>query len=285
MSPLEEYVSAGGGRALALARRHGPDWVAEQVHRSGLRGRGGAGFPTGLKWRTVRDDASPTKYVVCNAAEGEPGAFKDRWLLRHDPYVVLEGLAVAAFALGAEGGWICLKAGAEREVERVRTAMLEMAGADLLGDVPVELLAGPDEYLFGEEKALLEVIEGNPPLPRTVPPWMEGLFRSPDHPQPDGRQQPGDPRERARTSCAKGRSGSARSELRDSPGTMLLTLSGDVRYPGVYELPMGFSLTRADPRHRRRSARGTRRSRRCSPAHRARSSLPSSSRRRCPSRR
>jgi NADH-quinone oxidoreductase subunit F len=184
LSSVNEYMDRGGGRALPLARERGPDWVAEEVRVSGLRGRGGAGFPTGLKWRTVREDPCPTKYVVCNAAEGEPGAFKDRWLLRHDPYSVLEGLAIAALAVRAEGAWICIKAGAAREVERVRQAMQEMAAADLIGDVAVELVTGPDEYLFGEEKALLEVIEGNPPLPRTVPPWMEGLFRRPDSPNP-----------------------------------------------------------------------------------------------------
>ncbi|MGH2637041.1 MAG: NADH-ubiquinone oxidoreductase-F iron-sulfur binding region domain-containing protein [Actinomycetota bacterium] len=239
---LEEYVARGGGRALALARESGPEWVVDEVRRSGLRGRGGAGFPTGMKWRSVREDPSASTYVVCNAAEGEPGAFKDRLLLRYDPYSVLEGLAIAAIAAGASGAWIGMKAGAEREVERVREAMLEMAAADLLGSVPVELVAGPDEYLFGEEKALLEVIEGNPPMPRTVPPWMEGLFRKPGSPNPTVVNNsetlanvPHILREGAEWFRAIG--------TEDSPGTMLLTLSGDVRYPGVYELPMGFSLT------------------------------------------
>ena len=144
--------------SLALARESGPEWVVDEVRRSGLRGRGGAGFPTGMKWRSVREDPNATTYVVCNAAEGEPGAFKDRWLLRHDPYAVLEGLAIAAIAVGASGAWIGMKAGAEREVARVQGAMQDMAAADLLGPVPVELVAGPDEYLFGDEKALLEVI-------------------------------------------------------------------------------------------------------------------------------
>jgi NADH-quinone oxidoreductase subunit F len=241
LSSVNEYLDRGGGRALSLARERGPDWVAEEVRASGLRGRGGAGFPTGLKWRTVREDPCPTKYVVCNAAEGEPGAFKDRWLLRYDPYTVLEGLAIAALAVGAEGAWICIKAGAAREVERVRRAMEEMAAADLIGDVPIELVTGPDEYLFGEEKALLEVIEGNPPLPRTVPPWMEGLFRRTDSPNPTVVNNaetlanvPHILREGAEWFRSIG--------TEDSPGTMLLTLCGDVRYPGVYELPMGFSL-------------------------------------------
>ena len=176
---VQEYVDRGGGRALSLAIERGPDWIIDEVRRSGLRGRGGAGFPTGVKWRTVRDDPCPVTYAVCNAAEGEPGAFKDRWLLRHDPYQVIEGLAIAALAVGATGAYIGIKEAAGREVDRVATAMEEMAAAGILGPVPIELVTGPDEYLFGEEKALLEVIEGNPPLPRTVPPWMEGLFRVP----------------------------------------------------------------------------------------------------------
>ncbi len=239
---LEEYLERGGGRALALARESGPEWVVDEVRRSGLRGRGGAGFPTGMKWRSVREDPNATTYVVCNAAEGEPGAFKDRWLLRHDPYAVLEGLAIAAIAVGASGAWIGMKAGAEREVARVQGAMQDMAAADLLGPVPVELVAGPDEYLFGEEKALLEVIEGNPPLPRTVPPWMEGLFRRPGTPNPTVVNNP-ETLANVPPILREGAEWFRAIGTEDSPGTMLLTLSGDVRYPGVYELPMGFSLT------------------------------------------
>jgi len=241
-SSLEEYTQAGGGRALALAAEQGPSWVLQEVRRSGLRGRGGAGFPTGVKWRTVVEDPCPTKYVVCNAAEGEPGAFKDRWLLRQDPYAVLEGLAIAALAVGAQSAWICLKAGAPREVARVREAMEEMAAAGLIGAVPIELVTGPDEYLYGEEKALLEVIEGNPPMPRNVPPWMEGLFRRPDSPNPTAVNNP-ETLANIPHILREGVEWFRSIGTEDSPGTMLLTLSGDVRYPGVYELPMGFTLS------------------------------------------
>ena len=192
----EEYVARGGGRGLAAARALAPEEVIELVRRSGLRGRGGAGFPTGIKWRTVREDPCPTKYVVCNAAEGEPGTFKDRWLLRANPYSVVEGLGIAAYAVGAERAFIGIKAGFGPEVARLTAAMEEMAERDLVGPVPVELIQGPDEYLFGEEKALLEVIEGNDPLPRIVPPWMEGLFRRPGSPEPDRGEQRRDPGER-----------------------------------------------------------------------------------------
>jgi NADH-quinone oxidoreductase subunit F len=178
---------------------------------------------------------------VCNAAEGEPGTFKDRWLLRMNPYQVVEGVAIAAHAVGAKQAYIGIKAGFEREVGRLRKAMDEMIARDLIGPVPMELIAGPDEYLFGEEKALLEVIEGNDPLPRIVPPWMEGLFRTFDSPNPTAVNNvetlanvPHILREGADWFRSFGTD--------DSPGTMLFTLCGDVRHPGVYELPMGFSL-------------------------------------------
>jgi len=238
---LDAYVEGGGGRGLAAALERAPEDVIEEVRRAGLRGRGGAGFPTGMKWRTVREDPSATKYVVCNAAEGEPGTFKDRWLLRMNPYQLLEGLAIAGHAVGAERAYIGIKAGFEREIERLRGAMEEMSAHDLLGPVPVELIGGPDEYLFGEEKALLEVIEGNDPLPRVIPPWMEGLFREPGSPNPTAVNNvetlsnvPHILREGAEWFRSFG--------TEDSPGTMVFTLCGDVRHPGMYELPMGLTL-------------------------------------------
>jgi NADH-quinone oxidoreductase subunit F len=238
---LDAYVESGGGRGFGAALERKPEEVIEEIRRSGLRGRGGAGFPTGIKWRTVREDPCPTKYVVCNAAEGEPGTFKDRWLLRMNPYQVLEGLGIAAYAVGAKGAYIGIKAGFEREFGHLRRAMEEMAERDLIGPVSVELVGGPDEYLFGEEKALLEVIEENDPLPRIVPPWMEGLFRTPGSPNPTAVNNvetlanvPHIIREGAEWFRSFGTG--------DSPGTMLFTLCGDVRTPGVYELPMGFSL-------------------------------------------
>src|ERR671919_1141333 len=133
MASVDDYVGAGGGEALAAALAASPDEVIEQVRLSGLRGRGGAGFPTGMKWRTVREDTCPTKFVVCNAAEGEPGTFKDRWLLRANPYLVVEGLGIAAYAVGAERAYIGIKASFGPEVERLTAAMEEMAAHDLIG--------------------------------------------------------------------------------------------------------------------------------------------------------
>ncbi len=237
----EEYVARGGGRGLTAARALAPDDVIELVRRSGLRGRGGAGFPTGIKWSTVRDDPCPTKFVVCNGAEGEPGTFKDRWLLRRNPYLVVEGLGIAAYAVGAERAFIGIKAGFGPEVARLTAAMEEMAERDLVGPVPVELIQGPDEYLFGEEKALLEVIEGNEPLPRIVPPWMEGLFRKPGSPNPTAVNNV-ETLANVPLILDRGPDWFRSFGTEDSPGTMLFTLCGDVRSPGVYELPLGYSL-------------------------------------------
>jgi NADH-quinone oxidoreductase subunit F len=238
---LDAYLERGGCLGWRAAQERTSDDILEEVHRSGLRGRGGAGFPTAMKWRTVRDDPCSTKYVVANAAEGEPGTFKDRWLLRMNPFQVLEGLAIAALVVRAERAFIGIKAGFGRELDRVRDAIEEMASRDLLGSVPIQVVPGPDEYLFGEEKALLEVIEGNDPLPRVVPPWMEGLFRRPGSPNPTVVNNV----ETLANVAPILRNGSDwfRSYgTEDSPGTMLFTLCGDVRFPGVYELPMGFSL-------------------------------------------
>jgi NADH-quinone oxidoreductase subunit F len=241
VSSIDAYLDRGGGRGLPAARDRAPEEVIEEVRRSGLRGRGGAGFPTGIKWRTVRDDPCRTKFVVCNAAEGEPGTFKDRWLLRANPYQVVEGLGIAAYAVGAERAFIGVKADFQTGAQRLSDAMQEMAARDLVGPVPMELVQGPDEYLFGEEKALLEVIEGNDPLPRVVPPWMEGLFRAPDSPNPTVVNNV-ETLANVPHILERGAEWFRSFGTEDAPGTMLFTLSGDVRHPGVYELPMGFSL-------------------------------------------
>jgi NADH:ubiquinone oxidoreductase subunit F (NADH-binding) len=241
VASVDDYLERGGGRGLAAARELAPEQVIEIVRRSGLRGRGGAGFPTGIKWSTVREDPCPTRFVVANGAEGEPGTFKDRWLLRMNPYLVVEGVAIAALAIGAQRAFIGVKAGSPREIDRLTAAMRDMAAHDLLGPVPIELVPGPDEYLFGEEKALLEVIEGNDPLPRIVPPWMEGLFRAPGSPNPVAANNV-ETLANVPLILDRGPEWFRSFGTEDSPGTMLFTLSGDVRHPGVYELPLGLPL-------------------------------------------
>jgi len=238
---VDAYRSAGGGQGLAAAHERGPEAVIDEVDRSGLRGRGGAGFPTGLKWRSVANHPWATHYMVCNAAEGEPGTFKDRWLIRHNPYLVLEGLAIAAFAVGAAGAFVALKASFEQETARLRRAAGEMRAAGLLGDVPIEIVTGPEDYLFGEEKAMLEVVEGRLPLPRILPPYQVGLFAARGAPNPTAMNN-------AETLANVGpilREGAdwfRRLGTDESPGTMLFTSCGDVVRPGVYELPLGTPL-------------------------------------------
>lgn len=175
---LGAYLAAGGGHAVERARDRGAQWVLDELDRAGLRGRGGAGFPAARKWRSVASGgpALGDRYVVANGAEGEPGTFKDRSLLRANPYQVLEGLSVAATVVGAREAFVAVKASFVPEIAALERALREMADANLLCDAPVTLIAGPEEYLFGEEKALLEVIEGNDPMPRWLPPYIHGLY-------------------------------------------------------------------------------------------------------------
>jgi NADH-quinone oxidoreductase subunit F len=175
---LADYLAAGGGVALPAATAHGAGWVCDQLDRAGLRGRGGAGFPAARKWRTVLAGGASLgdRYVVANGAEGEPGTFKDRALMRANPYQVIEGLCVAAQTLGAREAFLAVKASFAPEIAALERALREMADAGLISSTPVSLVTGPEEYLFGEEKALLEVIEGNEPTPRWLPPYLHGLF-------------------------------------------------------------------------------------------------------------
>ncbi|HYN16889.1 MAG TPA: SLBB domain-containing protein, partial [Actinomycetes bacterium] len=238
---LDDYLARGGGRAIELARSMGPDAVLAELRRSGLRGRGGAGFPTATKWQAIRAHPCPTRYVIGNAAEGEPGTFKDRLLLRHNPYQVLEGLAVAALTVGAADAVVALKRSFQRELRGLRRALAELRAGSMLDGVRLKLVAGPDEYLFGEEKALLEVVEGNDPLPRIFPPYQVGLYAQRGSPNPtlvnNAETLANVPlilREGADRFRERGPAG--------CPGTMLFTVSGDVRRPGVYELAMGTPL-------------------------------------------
>ncbi len=240
---FEEYVVAGGGEGLRRAASMAPEAVIAEVSRSGLRGRGGAGFPTGAKWSSVREAAAgqmPT-YFVCNGAEGEPGTFKDRTLLTRTPYLVLEGVLIAAYATGARGAYICVKERFTRERQRLAEAIegAEIAGWE--GIDLVQVVAGPDEYLFGEEKAMLEVIEGKLPMPRILPPYQQGLFATMASPNPTAANNV--------ETCAHVASMFATSVdewrgvgTQEAPGTMLFTVVGDVTNAGVYELPLGTSM-------------------------------------------
>lgn len=238
---LQEYLDAGGGRGLAAARGRSPASVIGEIRAAGLRGRGGAGFPTGVKWEAVRAAAAPAVAVICNAAEGEPGTFKDRFILRRNPYRVLEGLAIAAHAVGATRTFLAIKEGYHREIGVVRRARDELAAAGSLGPVPLQIVTGPDEYLFGEEKALLEVLEGGRPLPRILPPYQVGLFarRNARNPAVVNNVET---LAHVPTILRDGAAAFRERGTPSSPGTTVYTLSGDIARPGVHELPLGVTL-------------------------------------------
>jgi NADH-quinone oxidoreductase subunit F len=181
---LGAYRSIGGGKGLEAARRLGVAGVIDEVDASGLRGRGGAGFPTGRKWRTVAAYETPDvpAIVAVNAAEGEPGSFKDRAIIRANPYRVIEGALIAACAVRADRVVIATKASFTREIERLRAAVGEVVAAGWAEGVDVSVLAGPSAYLYGEETALLEVLDGRQPFPRVAPPWRRGVDEVPVHP-------------------------------------------------------------------------------------------------------
>ena len=241
---LDEWLQAEGGLGYSNALELDPEDVIDMVARSGLRGRGGAGFPTGTKWRGVADSAAEsdaTVFVVANAAEGEPGTYKDRALIEHNPYAFLEGVLIGMYAVGAERAFIGIKQKFERPVARLTAALEEMVDAEWRGADRVEIVPGPDEYLFGEEKAMLEVIEGKLPLPRLVPPYQVGLFATTESPNPTVVNN-------VETFChvsrilAHGPGWFREVGTEDSPGTMVFTVVGDVENPGVYELPLGTPL-------------------------------------------
>jgi NADH:ubiquinone oxidoreductase subunit F (NADH-binding) len=174
---LAAYLDAGGGAGLDAATRLGATGTIEEIAASGLRGRGGAGFPTGRKWQTVAHMASPDlpTTVVVNAAEGEPGSFKDRTLLRRNPYRVLEGALIGARTVAADRVVFALKATFTEELTRVQSAIAEAREHGWLDGVDASIVAGPSEYLYGEETALLEVVDGRPPFPRIAPPYRHGV--------------------------------------------------------------------------------------------------------------
>lgn len=181
---VTKYLEQGGGQGYQRATELGPGGTIQEMILSGLRGRGGGGFPTGRKWQSVRDagatsrDGDNRTFVVANGAEGEPATFKDRAIMRRNAYAVVEGVAIAAFAVGAERAFIGVKEAFELETERLAQAIDEMSAAGMIGDVPVQVVLGPDHYLYGEETGLLQVVEGEAPLPRNVPPYIHGLFAS-----------------------------------------------------------------------------------------------------------
>lgn len=258
---LEEYIGAGGGAGLKRARTCEAGELIAAVSASGLRGRGGAGFPTGTKWDTVRRYRSPTvaTSVVVNAAEGEPGSFKDRELLRRNPYRVLEGALIAARAVDAAEVRVALKASFTHEAERLRGAIGEIEGAGWSDGIQFEVVEGPEEYLFGEETGLLEALAGRPPFPRLAPPFRHGVVEldSGDAEPPADIElaAPGDVTDAPPTLVnnvetlanvggilVNGEDWFRQVGTPESPGTIVCTVSGATRRHGVGEFPMGTPL-------------------------------------------
>jgi NADH:ubiquinone oxidoreductase subunit F (NADH-binding) len=239
----EQYLEQTGENAVAKAYRMSPDDVLEEVQRAGLRGRGGAGFPAGIKWKTLKNHPCETRFVTCNAAEGEPGTFKDRYLLRKNPYPVIEGMLIAAHVIGAEALYIGIKASFTRELARLRKAVAELSVAGLIEGVDVHIIEGPDEYLFGEEKALMEVLEGGEPMPREAhkPPYEIGLFATPASPNPALANNV-ETFAHVPSILRLGADSFRKLGTSDTPGTLLFTVSGAVKKPGVYEREAGITL-------------------------------------------
>ena len=258
ITSLEAYLDTeAGGAGIDAARRLGPAATIEAVTDAGLRGRGGGGFPTGRKWAGIAEQTSTRRYLVCNGAEGEPGTFKDRALLRANPYQVVEGMVIAGLAVGAAELYMCLKASFERELEAFTRAVQEFQAAGLCDGCTVNIVGGPDEYLFGEEKAMLEVIEGKPPLPRWFPPYEQGLFAaSPQAGWEAGPHGPGDRTDEPNPTLvnnvetlanvphilARGADWFRSIGTEESPGTVVATVVGDVIAPDVGEIELGSPL-------------------------------------------
>ena len=238
---FEEYVASGGGRGLEIALGAGQEAVIEEVAKSGLRGRGGAGFPTAEKWRAIRTTGTGARFAVCNGAEGEPATFKDRFLLRTNPYQVVEGLAIATYAIGAERAYIGVKEAFDQEIQALRRALEEMREADALGGIPIQVVLGPDLYLFGEETGLEEVIEGRLPLPRMARPFMLGLFAAAPNDNPTLVNNV-ETLANVTHILADGPDWLRSNGTDGSPGTMVFTVCGDVRREGVFELALGTPL-------------------------------------------
>jgi NADH-quinone oxidoreductase subunit F len=264
---LDEHIKRRGGRGLEIARKVEPDALIDEVEAAGLRGRGGAGFPTHIKWRTVRDFASAVEgtTVVVNGAEGEPGTFKDRTILTRNPYEVIEGALIAAMAVGADRVVFGLKRSFGEVVARVRSAIAEMEEAGWTGDIEVIAFEGPDEYLYGEETALLETIDGRYPFPRLAPPYRRGVDEVVET-EADARSGSGQS-SHVEMAGAFNETGAPpalvdnvetlanvpgiiarggnwfRTEGTDqSPGTIVCTVSGAVNHAGVAEFLMGTPL-------------------------------------------
>jgi NADH-quinone oxidoreductase subunit F len=241
---LKDYVARGGYEALKkVVRTMKPEEVIAEIKASGLRGRGGAGFPTGLKWSFMPAKLPIQKYLVCNSDEGEPGTFKDRDILRYNPHIVIEGMAIAAYAMGVTRGYNYIHGEIWEVYERFEQALDEARAAGLIGEnilssgFSFELQAhhGYGAYICGEETALLESLEGKKGQPRFKPPFPAsfGLYGKPT--------TINNTETFAAVPWIIRNGGQAYLEVGkpNNGGTKVFSISGDVERPGNYEIPLG----------------------------------------------
>jgi bidirectional [NiFe] hydrogenase diaphorase subunit len=244
---LADYVAAGGYQALAKAVTElSPQEVIEEIKNSGLRGRGGAGYPTGLKWELVSRQPGTTKYVVCNADEGDPGAFMDRSVLEGDPHRVLEGMAIAGYAVGAQQGYIYVRGEYGLAIQRLQMAIKQAEREKLLGNrvletgfqFRVDLRIGAGAFVCGEETALIASIEGKRGQPRQRPPYPpeSGLWECPtliNNVETFANVPP---------IITEGGGWFASIGTETSKGTKVFALAGKIAHTGLIEVPMGTTL-------------------------------------------
>ncbi len=178
---IEDYLAQGGYKALEKARSMGQAALIDDVKKSNLRGRGGAGFNCGMKWSFANSAKADQKYVICNADEGEPGTYKDRLIMENDPQSLLEGMAICAYAIGATKGYIYCRGEYPQVIEILNKAIDQAKAKGLLGDFDIEVRSGAGAYVCGEETALIESIEGSRGEPRFKPPFppVQGLWAKP----------------------------------------------------------------------------------------------------------
>ncbi len=243
---IHHYIANGGYEGLSEVLKMKPQEVIDEVKKSGLRGRGGAGFPTGLKWQFCHDSAGSKKYIVCNADEGDPGAFMDRAVLEGDPHAVLEGMLIGAYAIGASEGYIYIRAEYPLAIQRLRVALDQMEKCGLLGEnilgsgfkFHIKIKEGAGAFVCGEETALMASIEGNRGMPRSRPPFpaQSGLWGKPTNIN--------NVETWANVSAIlkKGADWYANYGTEKSKGTKTFSLVGKVTRTGLIEVPMGINL-------------------------------------------
>ena len=244
---IENYIAIGGYQSLRkVLLEMTPEQVIDEVKRSGLRGRGGAGFPTGLKWEFCRNAPGTQKYMICNADEGDPGAFMDRSTMEGDPNTVIEGMAIAAYTIGASEGYIYIRAEYPLAVKRVRLAIKQaeekgFLGENILGsnfNFRIHVKEGAGAFVCGEETALMASIEGKRGMPRSRPPFpaQAGLWGKPSNIN-NVKSLATVP-----VIIAKGADWYAKIGTEKSKGTAVFALTGKIANSGLVEVPMGISL-------------------------------------------